>query len=217
MCQAEEFHEIRFRSNEKALYKAFNSANGIKFPIKVDIALAAQKRSIIIQVELGAVDFPANEQFTKHKKQYQQDRALIFSHIHRLIRCVIDCQLHLQDGPATRHALELARSFGARVWDNSPLQLKQISQVGIVSVRRLVMAGINSIDALESTEAHRLDMLLSKNPGYGEKLLASTRSFPKPMVTVKFMGSVCLPYTSDSTGCLSNNTEGDKTRAVTQG
>ena len=107
---------------------------------------------------------------------------------------MIDCQLHLQDGPATRHALELARSFGARVWDNSPLQMKQIPQIGIVSVRKLVMAGINSIDALESTEANRLDLLLSKNPGYGEKLLAGTRSFPKPMVTVKFMGKVCFSH-----------------------
>ena len=153
-----------------------------------------------MQAELGAVDFPVSEQFAKHKKQYQLDRAVIFSHINRLIRCIIDCHLHLQDGPATRHALELARSFGARVWDNSPLQLKQIPQVGIVSVRKLVMADINSIDALESTEAHRLDLLLSKNPGYGEKLLASARSFPKPMVAVKFMGKVCFPVSlSDRT------------------
>ena len=172
------------------MYKTLNSANGIKFPIKLDIALAAQKRSIIIQAELGGIDYPTDEQFLKHKRQYLQDRGLLFLHIHRLIRCVIDCQLYLQDGVATRHALELARSLSARVWDSSPLQMKQIPSVGIVSVRKLAIAGINSLETLEATEAHRIDLLLGKNPGYGGKILASLKHFPKLRVTIKVMGQV---------------------------
>ena len=162
----------------------------MKFPIKVDIALATQKRSIIIQAELGGVEYPVDEQFIKHKRQYQQDRGILFLHIHRLIRCVIDCQLYLQDGTSTRHALELARSLGARVWDNSPLQMKQIPSVGQVSVRKLANANINSLESLEATEAHRIDLLLSKNPGYGGKVLASLKKFPKLRVTIKVMGQV---------------------------
>lgn len=149
-----------------------------------------QKRSIIIQAELGGVDYPSDEQFAKHRKQYQQDRAIIFSHVHRLIRCLIDCQLHLQDGSAARHALELARSFGARVWDNSPLQMKQIPNIGLVAVRKLAIAGINSLEALEATEPSRLNLLLSKNPGHGEKILGHLSRFPKLRVTVKMMGKV---------------------------
>ena len=190
LVEAEEFHEVRYRSGEKSLYKALNSASGIKFPIKIDIALPTQKRSIIIQAELGGVDFPQDEQFGKHKKQYQQDRAILFSHIHRLIRCVIDCQVQLQDAPATRHALELARSLSTRVWDNSPLQMKQVPNIGPVAVRKLVTAGINSLEALEEAEPHRINMLLSKQPGFGEKIINTLKGFPKLRVSIKVMGKV---------------------------
>ncbi|MCJ1284418.1 Sec63 [Xylographa opegraphella] len=188
LAEAEEFHEVRFRSGEKSLYKHLNSAGGIKFPIKVDIAIAAQKRSIIIQAELGGVEYPTDEQYGKHRKQHQQDKAILFTHAHRLIRCIIDCQIHLQDGPATRHALELARSLSAKVWDNSPLQMKQVPSLGPVSVRKLVTAGINSLETLEATEAHRINTILSKPPGFGEKILAVLQNFPKLRVSVKMMG-----------------------------
>ena len=190
LADAEELHEVRFRSGEKPLFKAVNSANGIKFPIKVDIALASHKRSILIQAELGGVEFPSDPNFKKHRTQYHQDLASIFSNIHRLIRCVADCQAYLQDGPAMRHALELARSLGARVWDNSPLQLKQIFGIGPVAVRKLVQGGINSIEALEATEPYRINSLLTRNPGFGEKLSAGLKKFPKPRVTMKMIGQV---------------------------
>ena len=169
-----------------------NKANGIKFPIKVDLALHAHKRSLLLQAELGSVEFPTDEQYSKHKRQYNQDKAFVFSHVNRLIRCVIDCQIHLQDAITVRNGLELARSLSARVWDNSPHQMKQLPNVGLVAIRKLVMGGINSIEALEAAEPHRIELLMSRNPPFGQKLLASTRDFPKLRVSVKMMGKVCL-------------------------
>ena len=148
----------------------------------------AHKRSLIIQSELGGVEFPIDEEYSKHKRQFNQDKALIFDSIHRLIRCIIDCQIHLQDAVAVRNALELARSFGARVWDNSPLQMKQISQIGLVAIRKLATGGINTIEDLEAVEPHRIEMLLSKNPPFGNKMLANLKDFPKLRVSVKMMG-----------------------------
>ena len=147
----------------------------------------AHKRSLIIQAELGAVEFPADEQYAKHKRQYNQDKGVIFDSIHRLIHCVVDCHIHLQDAVAVRHALELARSFGARVWDHSPYQMKQIPQIGLVSIRKLAIGGINSIEALEAAEPHRIEVLLSKNPPFGSKMLANLKDFPKLRVSVKMM------------------------------
>ena len=90
----------------------------------------------------------------------------------------------------TRHALELARSFGARVWDNSPYQMKQISQIGPVAIRKLAIGGINSIEALEAAEPHRIELLTSKNPPFGNRILASLKDFPKLRVSLKLMGKV---------------------------
>ena len=190
LARAEEFHDVRLRGNEKKLFKEINNANGIKYPIKVDIALPAHKRSLIIQSELGGVEFPTDEQHAKHRKQFQQDKAILFSHINRLIRCIIDCQICRQDAVTTRHALELARGFGARVWDSSPYQMKQIAQIGPVTIRKLAIGGINSIEALEAAEPHRIELLTSKNPPFGNRILASLKDFPKLRVSVKMMGKV---------------------------
>lgn len=192
LAEAEEFHEVRFRPGEKPLFKEINKANGIKFPIKVDIAKSAHKCSLIMQAELGGVEYPIDEQYTKHKRQFHQDRDIIFANVNRLIKCVIDCKIHLQDSIAVRHALELMRSLGARVWDSSPYQLKQIPQIGPVAIRKLVMGGVNNIEALEMTGAERIEMLLSKNPPFGNKMLGALKNFPKLRITVKMMGKVDL-------------------------
>ncbi|KAL8699694.1 MAG: hypothetical protein Q9201_005856 [Fulgogasparrea decipioides] len=179
---AEEFRDVRYRASEKKLLKDLNGANGTRYPIKTDIALPQHKRSLVIQSELGGVEFPADEQYAKFKRQYQQDKNIIFNHIHRLIRCVIDCQIHLQDAVNVRHALELARSAAAGVWDNSPHQLKQVPNIGPAAVRRLVGGGINSIEGLEAAEPHRIEMLMSKHPPFGSRVLTVLADFPKLMV-----------------------------------
>ena len=148
------------------------------------------KRSLIIQSELGGVDFPVDEQYLKHKRQFIQEKTSLLLTSHRLICCVIDCQIHLQDAVNVRHALELARSFGAGVWDNSPYQMKQIAQIGLVAIRKLAMGGISSIEALEAAEPHRIETLMSKNPPFGRKLLAHVKDFPKLRVSIKMMSKV---------------------------
>jgi ATP-dependent DNA helicase HFM1/MER3 len=71
--------------------------------------------------------------------------------------------------------------------------MKQIEQVGVVAVRKLAAAGITSIESLEETEAYRIDMVLSKNPPFGAKLLSRLKEFPKLRVAVRMLGKVCEP------------------------
>ncbi|KAL4892692.1 Sec63 Brl domain-containing protein [Aspergillus ambiguus] len=193
ICQAEEFREVRLKAGEKSLYKELNRGNGIRFPLKVDIALSSHKISLLLQSELGGVDFPDGEQFQKHKFAVQQDKGFAFSHVNRLIRCIIDCQICVEDAVSVRNSLELARSFAAKVWDSSPLQMKQIEQIGVVAVRKLAAAGITSIESLESREPHEIDMILSKNPPFGVKLLARLADFPKLRISLKIMGKDIKP------------------------
>ncbi|TKA75857.1 hypothetical protein B0A49_03310 [Cryomyces minteri] len=188
LAQAAEFKEVRFRSGEKPLYKALNSSLSMKFPIPVDLALPAHKVSLIIQSVLGAVDLPTDEKTGKHQLQYNMEQIIIFQHVHRLIRCMIDCQLYLKDSVASRNALMLARSLGARCWDDSPLQLKQIEGIGIQAVRKLVNADVKTIEDLECMEPYRIEMVLSRNPPFGAKLLEKLKGFPKLRVAVKVMG-----------------------------
>ena len=167
-----------------------NSNNSIKFPIKVSIATNAHKRSLLLQAELGGFEFPVDEELSKHKRQVQTETGILLSNAHRLVRCIIDIQVQSQDAVGTRNALELARSLDARSWDTSPLQIKQVQGIGVAGIRRLVMGGVTSIEALEATEPHQLEMLLSRNPPFGQKLLSQLKGFPKLMVTLKMTGKV---------------------------
>lgn len=88
----------------------------------------------------------------------------------------------------------LERSLGARVWDDSPLQIKQVDKLGDVSVQKLAAAGIRSLEELETTEPHRIEMVLGRNPPFGLKILDQLKLFPKPRVSLQVMpNSVCSP------------------------
>lgn len=144
--------------------------------------------SLIIQSELGNVTVPEGEINNRRHQQYRSDKTTVFVQANRLIRCIIDCQIHLEDAVSTRHALELSRSLAAHVWDNTASQLRQIEGLGEVYVRKLAAASINSIDTLINTEPSRIELVLAKNPPFGRDLLKRLESFPMLRVSVKETG-----------------------------
>ena len=186
ISHAAEFSDIRFRAGEKNTYKDLNKNTLVKFPIPVNLDASAHKVSLVIQSVLGAVDFPTEDH--KHRMEYNTAKAIIFQHAHRLVRCIIDCQLYLEDAVTTRNALMLARSLGAQVWDDLPLHMKQLDGVGLVAVRKLASAGMKSIEDLENTEAHQIEQALSRHPPFGSQIQEKARAFPKLRVSIKMVG-----------------------------
>lgn len=186
ISQAAEFREIRFRANEKPTYRDLNKSSSIKFPIPVNLDAPAHKVSLIIQSVLGAVELPTED--PKQKNEYLTAKTLIFQHVTRFVKCIIDCQLYLQDSVTIRNALMLSRSLGARVWDDSPLHIKQLESVGLVYVRKLTAAKVRSIEDIDNTEAHRLETIVSRNPPWGSDLQAIAKLFPKLRVSLKMQG-----------------------------
>ena len=186
ISQAYEFREIRFRSGEKPVYKELNSANDIRFPFKIDLSAAAHKVSLIIQAVLGGVNHIADQ--VTHRVQYNIDQRLIFPHVHRLVRCMVDCQNIAKDAVGIRNSLMLSRSLAARVWDDSPMVLQQIEQIGPVAVRKLMNANITSIDELSSTDPGRLELVLGKASPYGMTMHRRAQEFPKLRVNLQMIG-----------------------------
>ncbi|EXJ54584.1 hypothetical protein A1O7_09925 [Cladophialophora yegresii CBS 114405] len=188
LAQAREFRGLRMQAGEKSFYKEINKAPEIKFPIKVDVALPSHKISLVMQAEMGSVALPDGESHKKHLSQYRIDRSNIFAHANRLIRCLIDCQIQLQDAISARNALELGRSLAAHVWDNTASQLRQVEGLGEVAVRKLAASSIYSMDSLLNTEPARIELVLGKNPPFGHQLLKKLESFPNLRVSVKETG-----------------------------
>jgi ATP-dependent DNA helicase HFM1/MER3 len=78
----------------------------------------------------------------------------------------------------------LDRSLAARAWDDSPMQMKQIEEVGIASIMKFINAGIRTMEDLESTAAHKIETLMSRNPPFGLKILDRLKLFPKLRVSL---------------------------------
>ncbi|USP81700.1 ATP-dependent DNA helicase MER3 [Curvularia clavata] len=192
IVQAKEYSNIRFRQGEKSLYKALNKSPSIRWPFPVNLDLPAQKISLIIQSVLGSADISWEGELAKHKTQYTTDTMIVFKNLGSLIRCIIDCQIVLGDAVTIHSALMLERSFGARAWDDSPLQMKQIETLGVVSVRKLVNAGIKSIEDLEACEPQRIEALIGRNPPYGLKILKNIKDFPKLRVSLQAQTSTIM-------------------------
>jgi ATP-dependent DNA helicase HFM1/MER3 len=186
ISQAHEFREIRFRGAEKSAYKDLNEMPDIRFPSKLDLSTAAQKVSLVIQATLGDIRHLTEK--SDHRTQYNSDQFLIFQHVHRLIRCIVDCQNYGGDAIGIRNSLMLSRSLAARVWDDSPMVLRQIEQIGPVAIRRLVSAKITTMDEFANTDPGRLELLLNKAPPFGWNLRSRIQTFPKMRIGVRITG-----------------------------
>jgi len=203
ISQSHEFREIRFRSGEKQVYKELNGMNDIRFPLKIDLSAAAHKVSLIIQAVLGGVNHIADQ--PTHRVQYSIDQSLIFQHVHRLIRCMVDCQNIDKDAVGIRNSLMLSRSLAARIWDDSPMVLQQIEQIGPVAMRKLINAGITSIDELSSTDPGRLELVLNKASPYGMTMHRHVQTFPKLRVSLQIIGQpVSIPRRASLTSRLTS-------------
>ncbi|KAF3916839.1 hypothetical protein ABW20_dc0109455 [Dactylellina cionopaga] len=179
ISEASEFKEFRIRSGEKAALKEINSSPSMKWPVKVDISSPAHKANILIQFEIGCMDFPTTGGLQKYRATLLQDKSLIFQHLHRLIRCICDIKLFLRDSVSCRNSLELARCIEAKVWENSPSMLLQLDGLGIVGVRKFVNNDIKTIERLDALEAHKIEMIVSRNPPYGAKLKQDIAGIPR--------------------------------------
>ncbi|KAI4620216.1 hypothetical protein J4E80_004742 [Alternaria sp. BMP 0032] len=192
IAQAVEYSTIRFRQGEKAFYKLLNKSASIRWAIPVNLDLPSQKVSLIVQSVLGSADISWEGEAGKHRSQYTTETQIIFKNIGSLIRCIIDCQIALGDSISIHSALMLERSLGARIWDDSPLQMKQIGSIGNVAVRKLVNAGLKSMEDLEGCEPYRIEALVGRNPPFGLDVLEKVRSFPKLRVSLNAQPSTAI-------------------------
>jgi ATP-dependent DNA helicase HFM1/MER3 len=90
----------------------------------------------------------------------------------------VDCRIYDKDSITTRNALDIARCLSAKCWENSPAQIRQLEGIGPAAVRKLVMAGVRSIQELRKLDSFRIEAIFSRNPPFGVKILNDIASIP---------------------------------------
>jgi ATP-dependent DNA helicase HFM1/MER3 len=135
--------------------------------------------SLIVQIHLGGVDLPMDEEFNIIKRQFLSEKSIIFERMLRLIRCVVECKAHECDAVATCNALELLRSIVAGFWENTTLQLRQLPTIGPAAVRKLVQSNVKTVGQLVAMDSAAIERVMSRNPPFGKKILDLVAIFPR--------------------------------------
>lgn len=133
--------------------------------------------------------FPDNNGFQRYKGNMMQDKMVVFKHCLRLVRCMIDCHQEFQDAVTVLNALQLARSIQAKAWDDSPHVLRQLDNIGPVSLRKLVNAGVRNLKQMEVLQPHQIETIISRNPPFGTNVLKNVKLMPRFKISMSQVGN----------------------------
>lgn len=186
---AEEFSTLRLRTGEGMAYKGLNSHPELRFPISGKVIQTWQKVMLLIQAVLGGI--PLAEVKVENTNPSMEVN-IIWQHLIRICKCLVALVVARHD-PAIKSCLEFLRSVTAKAWDDSPWVLRQLDQIGEKSVKRLVESGISTIDTLQNTSNHRVEMILDRNPPFGTRIVRQARSMPKFFCTMETVSETVVP------------------------
>jgi ATP-dependent DNA helicase HFM1/MER3 len=174
-----EFKEIRFKPNERALYRKLNKSPFILYPIRETVVQTWHKVSLLVQVKLGGVQLPDEAEANQIRRQFASDERQVVDGMKRLVRCFVDCREADRDATSVRVGLELSRSLAAGGWDGRPPQLLQIPSIGPVGMRKLVSQGVLSVLDLANRDHMDIGRLLSRNPAQGKAMFDTLAKLPR--------------------------------------
>ncbi|KAI7911929.1 ATP-dependent DNA helicase MER3 [Pyricularia oryzae] len=183
LAKAEEFKDLRIKSNERALYRTLNESPFIRYQVRAkDITEAWHKVFIIVQLDLGGGDFPSPKSDTSSsvsKNHFNITKRQVSDRMKWLLRCVIDCKGAERDSETVNNALELLRSINAGGWEGLPSQLLQVPGIGPVSMRKLTTHGITNMASLREADYMAIENILTRKPPFGKNLMDTMKTFPK--------------------------------------
>lgn len=183
VSSAEEFQELRIRTSDKTCLNKLRQHNDIRYGVK-KIEKTSDKVFIIIQAVLGGISLNSPEYRTSDNQPHLEALA-IFRHVGRIVRAIVEVAIVRQRGAQMKHALELLRCLTARAWDDRPVVLRQIEQIGEKSLKVLAENGISSFHELRKQDPMRIEQLLNRRPPFGQEIIASAKDMPQYSLAIE--------------------------------
>ncbi|KAK9453923.1 hypothetical protein V1511DRAFT_503616 [Dipodascopsis uninucleata] len=178
ISRSHEFREIKFRNGEKRFYKEISNSD-LKYSLISDPKEYWDKVNLIIQFVLGHLEFPVFDGINKCTLQFQCDKSIIWQHLHRLLRCLLDCKIQVKDGISVTAVLGFSASVHAETWYDSPFMLMQLEGIGPVSMRKLIQKNIYNFKDLSRLSSWEIESYLSLSRGRGMKYITELHKIPQ--------------------------------------
>lgn len=191
LSKSREFTDIRVRHNEKRLYKEINSSPLTKFPFLTEkkqkqiIDSTFQKVSLLIQYELGGLEFPSYQGASRLHQTLVQDKTMVFRNCYRILKCMVDTFIERKDGVSLKNTLFLLRSANGNCWEDSSMVLRQLKSIGLVSVRKLVHHNVNNLEQMQLISDQQIEYYLGQKRGSGSKIKRDLKLLPQLQVRCK--------------------------------
>lgn len=191
LVHSQEFNELRIRQNEKRFYREINTSPLIRYPFLTEkkqskiIDQTYQKISLLIQYELGGLEFPLFEWSSKIRATVVQDRLLIFKHCQRLLKCMVDTFINKKDGNSLKNSLFLLRCINGNAWEDSTGILRQLKLVGLVAYRKLVNQGVSTFHDITELSEDQIEYYLGLKIGLGNKIKEDVCLLPSLKLRMK--------------------------------
>ncbi|CAG8444493.1 575_t:CDS:10 [Acaulospora morrowiae] len=159
MSKAEEFNEVKLHRHEKLALNKLNHHADIRFKLSGKVKDTEGKIFIMIQCVLGNVSF----EDAQNRFQANMESRVILRHGHPfqffLGLGFIELAAYKENVKLLRIAMDLARCIKVKMWDDSPLLLKQLDGIGEQYARKLADIGITTIDQLKECETWKIETM----------------------------------------------------------
>ncbi|XP_068236442.1 probable ATP-dependent DNA helicase HFM1 [Palaemon carinicauda] len=184
LSSCREFNEVKVRMSEKRVLNELNKSAGssIRFPIAGKIKTREQKINCLIQAVLGSqtiVDPGLNQESTKIMRTGQ-----------RITKCLAEYGATRRDYELQLNTALLAKSFICKLWENSRHVTRQLGRIGPTFSAALVQAKIVSFTALEETSPRNIELILNRQPPFGNRIWEQAAKLPRYELTLEQMNEV---------------------------
>ncbi|KAF5380937.1 hypothetical protein D9615_004089 [Tricholomella constricta] len=182
ISSSEELSDTKLRASEKSALNKLRKHPDIRFEIK-RLEKTSDKVFLLIQAVLGGISLNTAE-YKSADSHPQLEAFGIFRHVSRIARAIVEVGVFKRLGSQVKYGLELVRCLTAKAWEDRPVVLRQLEQIGEKSIKVLAEHGISSIAQLLKQDALRIDTLLNRRAPFGLELLASVREMPQYFLKV---------------------------------
>ena len=211
LSQANEFNELRIKMAQKRLYKEINTSPLLLKPFdkKTKFDTPFEKVSLMIQYELGGIEFPKYHGSMKLHHEFLSEKLMVFKSLPRILKAAIEIIQFKKDAVSLISMMKFNRCVHAKSWETSSLLLRQFDGVGLAYAKKLMSKGIVSIAKAKELTRDKLEFYLGLKPGAGQKIFKSIKNLPELSLKIEKVQSNSIGKVSFVVNLNLTNSEKD--------
>ncbi|KAM0824259.1 hypothetical protein ACQ4PT_070323 [Festuca glaucescens] len=180
VCRSAEISWIQLRRNEKKTLNDINTDKEGRLRFHVLTENGKKKKRIMTRED--KIFVLANDCLTgdplMHDLSLNQETSSICSNGCRIAKCMKEYFIYKKSYKSAINSMLLGKCLDQKLWESSPLLLKQLPGIGIVTAKALKNAGVDSFESLAAADARKLESATGRNYPFGNQIKDSLSALP---------------------------------------